>query len=105
MSVQDLGLKCGHRHALAVDRVEAAHGVTQDGKSVRERRYPVIAVADGHGMAIPGRIVNRFGEADQLCEIGQRGIGSESAEAVGVRWWVVTENSHEGDETAAAFDQ
>ena len=58
---QQRGFLRRHRHALAVDRIEAAQGVAEHQIALRESRQPLVAPAQVGGIAEADEIAQRLG--------------------------------------------
>jgi hypothetical protein len=98
------GLDRGHAHALAVDRVEVGDRVAQHQQAVGEAVQPLVAVPDAGREAEGDRVVQRFGVADRLADVGEPEDLGEGQEAVWVGGRVVTQDAGQGQHPPVAFE-
>jgi hypothetical protein len=105
VAAQRQRLQRGDAHALAVDRVEAAHRITHHQQPVGEAAQPLVPVADARREAEGDRVVQRLGVADRLVDVREPKRPGEGEEAVGVGGWVVTQHAGQGHHPPATLDQ
>ena len=104
VAAQGERLERGHAHALAVDRVEAAHRITDHEEAGGEAVLPFVAVSDAGREAEGDRVIQRLGVADRLVDVGEPKRPGEIEEAVGVGGRVVTEDAGQRQHPPIAFE-
>ena len=104
VAAQGERLQRGHAHALAVDRVEAAHRITDGEESGGEAVQQFVAVSDAGGEAEADRVIQRLGVADRLVDVGEPKRPGEIEEAVGVGGRVVTKDAGQRQHPPIAFE-
>jgi hypothetical protein len=93
MAAQGERLQGCHAHALAVDRIEAAHGIPCYEEACRKARQSLIVMSDAGREAEADRLTQWFGLADRVVDVRKPKRPGEVEEAVGVGGRMITENA------------
>jgi len=102
--VQDLGLDGTDRHALAVNRVEAAYGVTEDDQSFWEPLEPLVMVPHAAGKPVKDDLGERFAVAKEVVEVWNRERLSEREKLVVGARELLVEVPTQRDQPTVALD-
>jgi hypothetical protein len=95
---QRIRLEGGGRHALAVDRVEGAHRVTQDEEAIGEVPHPFVVLPDVRRIVERDRVVQRDAGPDRLGDVREPQARDELLEALRIGRRVIAEQPGGGQQ-------
>jgi hypothetical protein len=68
--LQRLNLQRGRAHSLAIERIEAADGITKDEKPLGKCRQPFIMTLNARGKPVMGEVRYALSILDEVVQLG-----------------------------------